>query len=92
MRYNVWLLNEERNPSPFGPSQITANGIVEAQRIAAATLEELQQSGALTGWIIKTVTEAPERVTLPGEAAQSAAAYSSRSATGAALPTINGGR
>lgn len=58
MRYNVWLLREDGTPSPAGPSQITASGIVDAQRIAERTLEELQEVGALVGWSVRTVTEA----------------------------------
>ena len=57
MRYNVWLLREDGSPSPFGPSPITASGIVDAQRVAARTLSELQQAGALLGWSVHTVTE-----------------------------------
>jgi len=59
MRYNVWLLREDGSPSPAGPSAIGARGIVDAQRIAADTLAELQAAGALIGWSISTVTEAP---------------------------------
>jgi hypothetical protein len=59
MRYNVWLLREDGTPSPAGPSPLTANGIVDAQRRAAATLAELQDAGALVGWSVHTVTEAP---------------------------------
>jgi hypothetical protein len=58
MLYNVWLLREDGSPSPAGPSRITASGIVDAQRVALATLQELQAAGALTGWSVKTVTEA----------------------------------
>ena len=58
MRYNVWLLREDGSPSPAGPSLITASGIVDAQRVAARTLVECQDAGALIGWTIKTVTEA----------------------------------
>jgi hypothetical protein len=58
MRYNVWLLREDGTPSPAGPSQISASGIVAAQRLAQQTLDDLQQVGALVGWSIKTVTEA----------------------------------
>lgn len=58
MRYNVWLNREDGTLSPAGPSQITAAGIVDAQRVAAQTLTELQDAGALTGWTISTVTEA----------------------------------
>ena len=58
MRYNVWLLREDGTPSPAGPSVSGANGIAEAQRIAADTLAELQAAGALIGWSVKTVTEA----------------------------------
>ena len=56
MRYNVWLLTQHGRPS-MGPSQVTASGIVEAQRVAQATLTELQSVGALIGWTIHTVTE-----------------------------------
>ena len=59
MRYNVWLLREDGSPSPAGPSIIGACGIADAQRIAADTLAELQAAGALVGWSISTVTEAP---------------------------------
>jgi hypothetical protein len=58
MRYNVWLNREDGTPSPAGPSLISASGIVDAQRHAAATLDELQQNGVLVGWSIRTVTEA----------------------------------
>ena len=58
MKYNVWLLTDKGCLSPYGPSQITANGIVDAQKRAAATLTELQSQKALLGWSIKTVTEA----------------------------------
>lgn len=58
MRYNVWLLREDGSPSPAGPSQVTASGIVDAQRVALATLQELQAEGVLSGWSIRTVTEA----------------------------------
>lgn len=57
MRYNVWLLREDGTPSPAGPSSITASGIVDAQRVAQQTLEELQMAGALVGWSVCTVTE-----------------------------------
>jgi hypothetical protein len=57
MRYNVWLLKEDGRPS-MGPSQITASGLVEAQRLALATLQDLQSDGALIDWTIQTVTEA----------------------------------
>jgi len=57
MRYNVWLLREDGTPSPVGPSQITASGIVDAQRVAQRTLDELQGVGALLGWSVHTVTE-----------------------------------
>lgn len=59
MRYNVWLIREDGTPSPAGPSQISACGIVAAQRLAQQTLDDLQQVGALVGWSIKTVTECP---------------------------------
>ena len=58
MRYNVWLLRDDGTPSPAGPSPVTANGIVHAQHLAAATLAELQEAGALVGWSVHTVTEA----------------------------------
>lgn len=58
MRYNVWLLREDGSASPAGPSQVTASGIVDAQRVALATLQELQAEGVLTGWSVHTVTEA----------------------------------
>ncbi|MEN9861003.1 MAG: hypothetical protein RLZZ515_1485 [Cyanobacteriota bacterium] len=58
MKYNVWLLREDGTPSPFGPSPIFASGIVDAQKVAASTLAELQAQNALLGWSIKTVTEA----------------------------------
>jgi hypothetical protein len=58
MKYNVWLLREDKTLSPAGPSPIYASGIVDAQRVAAATLADLQDNGALIGWSIKTVTEA----------------------------------
>lgn len=58
MRYNVWLIREDGTPSPAGPSQVSANGIVAAQKLAQQTLEELQALGALVGWSIRTVTEA----------------------------------
>lgn len=57
MRYNVWLLREDGSPSPAGPSRITAQGLVDAQRVAQQTLEELQAAGALVGWSVNTVTE-----------------------------------
>jgi hypothetical protein len=57
MRYNVWLIREDGTPSPAGPSQISACGIVDAQRLAQQTLDDLQRVGALVGWTIKTVTE-----------------------------------
>ena len=38
MLYKVWLLKEDGRPS-MGPSQITASGLVDAQRIAAETLQ-----------------------------------------------------
>jgi hypothetical protein len=57
MRYNVWLLREDGKPSSAGPSSITAAGIVDAQRVAQQTLEELQAVGALVGWSVSTVTE-----------------------------------
>lgn len=58
MRYNVWLIREDGTPSPAGPSQVSANGIVAAQKLAQQTLEELQALGALVGWSVRTVTEA----------------------------------
>ena len=57
MRYNVWMLKEDGRPS-MGPSQITASGLVEAQKTAAVILRECQDNGALINWTIKTVTEA----------------------------------
>ena len=57
MRYNVWFLRQDGTPSPAGPSSITASGIVDAQRVAQQTLEELQEVGALVGWSVSTVTE-----------------------------------
>ena len=57
MRYNVWLLKEDGRPS-MGPSQITAPGLVEAQKLALATLQDLQTNGALINWTVQTVTEA----------------------------------
>lgn len=57
MLYKVWLLKEDGRPS-MGPSQITASGLVDAQRIAAETLQDLQANGALLNWTIQTVTEA----------------------------------
>jgi hypothetical protein len=57
MRYHVWLLNEDGRPS-MGPSQITASGLVDAQRIALETLRDLQANGALVNWTIQTVIEA----------------------------------
>jgi len=58
MRYNVWLIREDGTPSPAGPSRISANGIVAAQKLAQQTLEDLQAVGALVGWSVRTVTEA----------------------------------
>lgn len=58
MKYNVWLLREDGSPSPIGPSGITADGLVNAQQLAAQTLAELQSEGMLTGWTIKTVADA----------------------------------
>ena len=58
MRYNVWLLREDGKPSPAGPSTVTAPNLVNAQRVAQETLEELQAVGALVGWSVSTVTEA----------------------------------
>jgi hypothetical protein len=57
MRYHVWLLKEDGRPS-MGPSQITASGPVEAQKLALATLQDLQADGALINWTVQTVTEA----------------------------------
>lgn len=58
MVYNVWLNTEQGEPSPYGPSKIYAPTLPDAQRKAAATLETLQQEGALLGWSVVTVTEA----------------------------------
>ena len=58
MKYNVWLLREDGSPSPAGPSPVYASGIVDAQRKARQTLEDLQSAGALVGWSVRTVTEA----------------------------------
>lgn len=58
MRYNVWLIREDGTPSPAGPSQVSANGIVAAQKLAQQTLKDLQAVGALVGWSVRTVTEA----------------------------------
>jgi len=58
MRYFVWLLREDGTPSPAGPSLITACGLVDAQRLAHRTLEDVQSAGALIGWSVHTVTEA----------------------------------
>jgi hypothetical protein len=59
MRYAAWLTRPDGTPSPAGPSYVTASGIVHAQRKAAEILQDLQASGALVGWSISTVTEAP---------------------------------
>lgn len=59
MKYNVWLLREDGSRSPAGPSTIYAQGLVAAQHLAQQTLEELQAEGALVGWTVHTVTEAP---------------------------------
>lgn len=58
MIYNVWLSTERGKPSPFGPSKLYAPTLPDAQRKVAATLETLQQNGALVGWSVVTVTEA----------------------------------
>ena len=58
MKYNVFFLREDGSPSPHGPSPIDAAGIVDAQRIAQLTLEDLQDSGMMDGWSIYTVIEA----------------------------------
>lgn len=58
MKYHVWLIREDGTPSPAGPSQVNANGIVAAQHLAQRTLEDLQAVGALVGWSVRTVTEA----------------------------------
>lgn len=58
MKYNVWLIREDGTPSPAGPSQVSANGIVAAQKLAQQTLKDLQAVGALVGWSVRTVTEA----------------------------------
>jgi hypothetical protein len=59
MRYATWLIRPDGTPSPAGPSYVTASGIVHAQRKATEILQDLQASGALVGWSISTVTEAP---------------------------------
>jgi hypothetical protein len=59
MRYAAWLTRPDGTPSPAGPSYVTASGIVHAQRKAAEILEDLQAKGALVGWSISTITEAP---------------------------------
>lgn len=57
MRYKVYFFREDGTDSPFGPSKITADTLVDAQRVAAQTLRECQAIGLLTGWSIKTVIE-----------------------------------
>jgi len=58
MRYHVWLTRPDGTPAPAGPSPVTASGIAEAKRKAAEILQDVQESGALVGWSISTVTEA----------------------------------
>jgi len=59
MKYAAWLRTADGKPSPFGPSPLYADGIVAAQRKAAAILAELQEAGALEGWTLHTVTDYP---------------------------------
>jgi hypothetical protein len=58
MKYHVFFTREDGLPSPHGPSPVYAGGIVEAQRLAQLTLEDLQDSGIMDGWSIYTVVEA----------------------------------